>query len=127
MKCYNCAKNQADNRFLVNHNGSTAEVYLCGECLGSLNQHVSSIIGGAWTGGPSSVRHACQWPGFDPPTSQSAYVECFPLDAGDEIKRKRMLGEFKEKLAAAVQAEDYETAAIIRDEIYRMEKEAYAL
>ena len=117
MKCYNCAKGRADTRLWVNHMGRTSEVYLCAGCLGSLGQHIQA------TGLPFE-QQPHDWLGFE----QSSYMQeagddFFPLDAGDDIKRQRRLCELREKLKDAVGAEDYETAAILRDEIYHIEKE----
>jgi len=46
-----------------------------------------------------------------------------PARSGGTIKLQRSLRELRESLARAVQAEDFETAARLRDEIKRIEKE----
>lgn len=44
-----------------------------------------------------------------------------PVDAGEEVKARRELAALKEQLRAAVDAEDFETAITLRDEIRRRE------
>ena len=114
MKCHNCANTRVDTRLLVNFMGHTTAIYFCAGCLDNLRQQMQA----------KSFRQPDSSHGFE----QGAYMQSieadgFPPDAGDEIKRLRRLGELREKLKDAVQAEDYETAAILRDEIYHMEKE----
>lgn len=60
----------------------------------------------------------------------AAYAPCeetesrIPADAGEDIRRRRELGALREQLSAAVQAEDYEKAAELRDKLRAMEKGA---
>ena len=103
MKCYNCSSYGADNRLFVNWMGRAGEVYLCAQCLEGFKQH-------AWPN-----------PGFR--SSEGGNTQPFLADAGEKIKRERRLGELRERLRCAVEAENYETAAALRDEIYHMEKE----
>ena len=110
MKCYNCPNIEAAGRIWINYMGSSKEVYLCAGCLENLKRYASPAPGESaesWTPSP----HA--WP------------QPFPADAGEEIKRERRMEELREKLRAAVEVEDYESAAALRDEIYRMEKEVH--
>jgi len=126
MKCHNCAKNEATNRLLINYPGHAAEVYLCAECLGNVRQYFSSLFNEVRVGSLFSAQ-AHGWPNFGLHTVQGVGEGqlsggSFPLDAGEDIKLQRRLGELKEKLRAAVQTEDYEAAATLRDEIYKMEE-----
>ena len=121
MKCYNCSKNEADNRLLVNYMGHAGEVHLCSECLESFRQYASSILKEVREKG---FTQPYAWPNFELSASRDAGGgRNFPVDAGEKIKRFRRLGELRESLKAAVEIEDFETAAVIRDEIYRIEKE----
>ncbi len=47
-----------------------------------------------------------------------------PADAGEDIRRRRELGALREQLSAAVQAENYEKAAELRDKLRAMERDA---
>ena len=47
-----------------------------------------------------------------------------PADAGQDIRRRRELEAIKQQLAAAVNTEDYEKAAELRDKLRTMEKDA---
>ncbi|MCL2578999.1 MAG: UvrB/UvrC motif-containing protein [Oscillospiraceae bacterium] len=127
MKCYNCGQNEADDRLLVNYMGHAGEVYLCSACLHSFKQYASSILQEAWRKSTASAQPYA-WPNFEmrlpeDQTPDKQNHEHFPLDAGEDIKLKRRLTQLKEELKSAVKAEDYESAATIRDEIYRIEKE----
>lgn len=46
-----------------------------------------------------------------------------PADAGEEIKRRRELNKLRSEMDTAVKSEDFEKAASLRDEIYRLEQE----
>lgn len=118
MKCYNCSENEADNRLLVNYMGKAGEVYLCTDCLESFKQYAASILDEVREKG---FHQPYAWPNFDLRTDKVA--SGYPDDAGKEIKRARHLGELRDKLRTSVESEDYETAATLRDEIYRIEKE----
>lgn len=127
MKCYNCGRNEADKRLLVNYMGHAGEVFLCAECLHSFKQYASSILQEALRKSTCSPQPYA-WPNFDlrlPDDEGSTKAGDTPLDAGNEIKTQRRLAQLKEELKSAVKVEDYETAANIRDEIYRIEKEVY--
>lgn len=50
-----------------------------------------------------------------------SHASSIPDDAGEEIKRKREITELKHQLKAAVKAENYEQAIILRDKIKELE------
>ena len=50
----------------------------------------------------------------------------FPEDAGDLLKRKRQLSALQNRLHEAAEAENYEEAARLRDDIAVIEKEVYS-
>lgn len=61
----------------------------------------------------------------DPQTSTAAESEKtdnIPEDAGEEIRLKRELASLKHQLRAAVNAEEFEKAAELRDKIRELEK-----
>lgn len=108
MKCYNCGHNEADHRFLVNMMGHGAEIFLCNECLEGFKQYAAYVMQNA-----------------TPPTEEMAVREMgadsFPLDAGDDIKHRRKISALRARLREAVEREDYEQAAHLRDEIAKEE------
>jgi len=100
--------------------GHAGEVYLCAGCLEDFKQYASSMLREVTESG---VPHPYAWPNIGLRAAQVGEPGTFMTDAGDKIKRARRLGELREKLRAAVEAEDYETAVILRDEIYRIKRE----
>lgn len=125
MLCYHCNENQADYRFLVNIMGNMGEVHLCGDCVKQFQQYAGSLFQDAhnhvqatgWnlSGAPVDAGQTDAPPrplGEDP----------FPLDAGEDVKRRRKLNELKSQLRMAVSSENYERAAMLRDEIAKNEK-----
>lgn len=48
---------------------------------------------------------------------------CIPSDAGQDIRRRRELEAVRQQLSQAVNAEDYEKAAELRDRLRAMEKD----
>lgn len=118
MKCYHCGQNEAEYGFVVHMMGNTAEIYLCGECLSSFQQHIALMMrypeveeAAPVYFGEDSSPQLREW-GGDP----------FPLDAGEEFKQRRILKELKARLREAVEQEEYELAAELRDEIRKKEE-----
>lgn len=125
MKCYSCSRNEAESRLLVNYMGHSAEIHLCTECLEGLRQYASSILKEVREKGLVSTQPYA-WPNFElsvPPQIIADGEDTPPMDVGEEIRRRRRLGELKENLRDAVRNENYESAAALRDEIFRIEKE----
>lgn len=53
----------------------------------------------------------------------STEEKAIPADAGEDIKRRRELNRLRNEMSAAVKSEEFEQAARLRDEIYRLEQE----
>ena len=122
MKCYNCPDIEAAGRIWINYMGSSREVCLCAGCLENLKRYASPVpreTTEIWVTSPHMR------PNIELRAAQAAEPQPFPADAGEKIRRERKLEELREKLRAAVEIEDYESAAALRDEIYRMEKEVH--
>ena len=119
MNCYNCSHSQADHRLLVSYMGRTGEVFLCAKCLEDFKQYAASILKEVAENDFAQPR---VWQNLGLHMPGEIGSTPFPPDAGEEIRRKRHLGELREKLRAAVEIEDYESAAVLRDEIYQIEK-----
>jgi len=128
MKCYSCSQAEAQSRLLVNYMGHAAEVHLCADCLEGLKQYASSILKEVRDRGYVSAQPYA-WPNFElrvPPTEVVQPDDnSFLADAGEKFRHRRRLGELRQRLQTAVQGEDYESAAALRDEISRMENEVF--
>lgn len=144
MKCQNCNHNEANFHYSSNINGTITETHLCGECarqtgydqvLGDLDiwspfsvmgPFSRSFFGPVYSGGWMSPAVSLM-----PPQTASVpgalepgrAADGTPLDAGEELKARRHLNELRARLKNAVDAEQYEKAAELRDEIYRLEKQ----
>jgi len=46
-----------------------------------------------------------------------------PVDAGEDVKRRRELNKLRNEMSTAVKSENFEEAARLRDEIYNLEQE----
>lgn len=117
MMCQFCNENEANNTFLINFMGEEKEVHLCDECAHKAKMHYDAMQRGyggntSW-GSNVPVRRAGQSP--------------FPLLADKTLRRRRHLNELHVKLAEAVDAERYEEAARLRDEIAGAEKDVLVI
>lgn len=130
MLCSHCNHNEAEYRFFLSYMGRIVEINLCPDCLEELKKQFLSFQK-AFAG--NSAWQAA-WPGFlmgtqgiNKPGGGSDMAdpkerEVFPLDAGCEIRDRRRLNELRARLSRAIELEEYETAAQLRDEIVKMEK-----
>lgn len=107
MKCQYCHSNEAENTFIVNFGTGEQEVHLCDECTQKAKQYYETMRRAAYAG---ALQRA---PGGSD----------FPEDAGGEIRRKRRLNSLRARLAGAVDQEQYEEAARLRDQIAVVEKD----
>ncbi len=126
MKCYNCGKNEANHRFLVNIMGHGAEVHLCAECLDGFANYASHMMQQGGQDGPSFPQ-GWSWLGNKQPEPRRVVVrrpvdDPFPWDAGKGFRRRRRVEELRAGMWEAVQREEYEEAARIRDEIAKIEE-----
>lgn len=121
MLCNYCNQNEADNRFVINYNGQLVEVHLCNDCTQKMKRYMDNMFHEYRDNWLRFVQNAngvqpqgpVRAPGADP----------FPPDAGDAVKKRRRLAELRARLKGAVDAEDYEAAAVLRDEIFKEERE----
>ena len=124
MKCEKCGKNEATMYYKETVNGVTREMHLCPECAQKEN------LGGAFENAFQSMNHF--W--SDPFHSflGGGFGSLWNDMLGEATPTATMLGtepkadpvaDLKAQLKAAVESEDYERAASLRDEIRRMEGE----
>ncbi|MCL2056301.1 MAG: UvrB/UvrC motif-containing protein [Oscillospiraceae bacterium] len=108
MKCQCCGKNEVQQRLYINILGQAGDIGLCPVCIKRLKLYAAGMMDALRPDGPppedelSGLKHG------DSP---------FPEDVGEHIRARRRLNELRRRLEAAVAAEDYESAAGLRDEI----------
>lgn len=111
MKCDYCNHNEAEHTFRALIMGEEREIHLCGECMHKFRQHYESV-----------ARQQAMAGGAGRDTKRNP----FPPDAGEDVRSRRLLGGLKARLQEAIEQEQYEEAARLRDEIAYHEKEVYA-
>jgi len=70
---------------------------------------------------PSINRHGAPCPAGE--MQAGPQEKNIPSDAGADIKRRRELNRLRSEMNTAIKSEDFEKAAGIRDDIYRLEQE----
>lgn len=151
MKCENCGKNEVTFIYQSNINGQVTEKHLCSECAQKLGyaqraaaysrhmlQNFSSLFGdgGLFSLVPGFMGRLLEdpfddmfsdMPALGAPVQQQEKREDFLL--GEEEQNRfacqRELNALKMELKQAVQMEEFERAAQLRDQIREMEKERF--
>jgi len=134
MKCTNCGRNEAAYHFRANINGKITELHLCPDCAAAVGlggaedgeddggffaELVDELFGGELSrqGGvfavPVSVRRTEAERGEERPPR--------PM-VDPELSRVRERNALREQMNEAAAAEDYETAARLRDELRKLEQ-----
>jgi len=127
MNCQQCGVNNATFHYQANINGQITQLNLCEACAHELQGAV--FAGGALRlGGLSGTRlddrHRAgrqalpTMPQVVPEPSEAK----IPLEADAALKQRRMLGALRAELSSEVEAENFERAAELRDEIHRLEQ-----
>ena len=145
MKCEKCGKNEATMYYKETVNGVTREMHLCPECAQKEN------LGGAFENAFQSMNHFWSDPFHSfleselRRTGRVGCPDCYATfadilnpyvqkihgatrhigtaPAAPEQSKADPVADLKAQLKAAVESEDYERAASLRDEIRRMEGE----
>lgn len=147
MRCEHCGRNEATFHYQRSVNGFTEEAHLCQECASALGYRerlgggmVEALSGGfgsaffllpSMFGGPGgsfgeprltpAARRTLQLTG----APDEPYYEAESLlgeAEGQALRRERERNSLRFCLKAAVDAEDYEQAARLRDELKRLEE-----
>ena len=116
MKCQDCHENEAENSFVVVHPGGSTEVHLCAECARLATKYyqmAQRIRDGRLPGPARPGRRLGESP--------------FPASAGGEVRKKVRLNALRARLEQAVEAENYEEAARLRDALADAEKDVIAV
>jgi len=150
MLCQSCGKNEASIHVTRVADGHTQESHLCLACAAAANVGLSDLFAGL-IGEESNKGQVCPKCGISLKEVQKSgrlgCPECYthfqtalaPLlgrvqggaghkgrtpAASPEAQREKTLKELREQMNAAVSQEDFEQAAVLRDKIRALEKEA---
>lgn len=113
MLCEHCNQNDASCHFVIHGGGRTASVHLCEACLTEIGRQFWVYFAGGplppylgWQPGATATRGA--------PANQADRPE---RELTEYFQWCRKITELRGRLKRAVEIEDYESAALIRDEI----------
>lgn len=137
MKCQHCLMREATFHYQSNINGQVSEQHLCAACAqqvhgptfaavgaGSMdlfqNLFRTPFFGHTMLGGPASRQPSS--PEADLPVMPEPQEGSIPQEADGVLKQRRARNQLQAELETAIVAEDYEKAAGLRDEIYRLER-----
>ncbi|HIS27615.1 MAG TPA: UvrB/UvrC motif-containing protein [Candidatus Pullilachnospira intestinigallinarum] len=116
MRCQFCNKEKTDRIFYINWMGTVYQVPVCQDCLQKMWQKAAA------SGRTEEFRnYTGWWPGKQEPRHMGD--RAFPDQAVSGLVMRRKLAALKAKLTEAANAENYEEAARLRDDIATMEKE----
>ena len=143
MKCQHCGNHEANVHYRSNINGAVTEGHFCTICAreagggvfagAALRQPMEeffggdlfrrSLFGGNAFSGPLALRMAApvQAQPSAPPEPGEAHI---PTEVDPVLKRRREINQLRGEMEGAIKAENFERAAELRDEIYRLEKDA---
>lgn len=134
MKCENCGRNDATFYYRSNVNGHVTQAHLCASCANALGYR--SEAGGAWEDLFSLLPRAVgaesffDEPAFTPAGRRMLHIlpdeeeRENPLLTEQEqqtFRRERERNALRVALDEALEREDYEQAARLRDELRRLE------
>ena len=132
MKCENCGRNDATFYYRSNVNGRVSEAHLCGDCASALGYRTE--LSGAWDDLLSLLPRVAGGEDFAPSFTPAAHRALHILPSEEEheqpllseqeqreLRRKRERNALRVALDEALEQEDYEQAAKLRDELKRLE------
>ncbi len=132
MKCENCGRNDATFYYRSNVNGRVSEAHLCEACAEALGYRTD--FGGTWDDLFSLLPRVVGGEDFAPSFTPAARRALHILPSEEEheqpllsAEEQRVLRREREKnalhiaLQEALEQEDYEQAAKLRDELKRLD------
>lgn len=144
MRCEHCGRNEATFHYQSSVNGYTEEAHLCSECAaalgyrerlgGGMAEALSDPFGSAFTLLPSMFGGFFGGPRLTPAARRTLQLTGAPDEPyresesllgeaeGQALRRERERNSLRFRLKGAVDAEDYEQAARLRDELKRLEE-----
>lgn len=112
MLCQHCNHNDAFYHFTLSDGQQTGDVHLCADCAAKLARQYQGWMSRMGQGGGQG------WSVPFPDAGGFALsAERFPVEAEEGFRARRRIGQLRAQLKRAVETEDYETAARLRDEI----------
>lgn len=150
MKCNKCGNNNATFHYKANINGQATETHLCAECAQTAGFTEDRLFGGGMFGGgmldsmfsdfyrgffaPAGRGFFSDFDRFMVPVvaiprlemvvrnDEEAQREKVAVTPDAEMSRRRELNALREQLSCAVNAEEFEKAAELRDRIREFDK-----
>ena len=135
MTCQHCNAHATTFHYTGNINGQIIEQHLCANCaailqntafaertanLGAFSELFSDSFFGNRRNAMRTERSA--FAPIAPPVVPEPGEAKIPLIADADLKARRALNQLRAELESAVEAENFERAAELRDEIYRLEQ-----
>ncbi|MCL2563426.1 MAG: UvrB/UvrC motif-containing protein [Oscillospiraceae bacterium] len=132
MTCQYCLAKEATIHYRSNINGQISEQHLCAACAqdieGGLFAHALAgpmemlLGGGFFAPSRGAGRPLCD-PCNTPPLVGDTCPSVPAFEADDTLKQRRTINALRQEMQTAIEAEQFERAAEIRDEIHRLESE----
>ena len=147
MKCEKCGKRVANYHYMSNVNGKVTEQHLCDQCAAELegkdnvfanagkmfDQMWNNFWGdgfgrltmpsfGSFFGAPTLVMPRFQLTLDHPAATQETTESTATTTADPEMAKQRQINMLREQIKTAVENEQYEKAAELRDQIRALEK-----
>ncbi len=116
MLCQKCHKNNANQFYMGNWNGTLFISGFCSECVDDMARR--AILGGY---GEAVRQMSGLYPGKEIPRADGAVP--FPEHADPELVTRVHLNDLRHQLNAAADREDYQEAARLRDAIEKISQE----
>ena len=121
MICQNCGNYAANYHYTSNINGQVTKQHLCAHCVRGMTggtllglQNPMQFFTGAFREDHLGIVHSdvpCE------PNEQNV-----PQQADSDLQYRRKLNQLRHNLQTAIRKEDFEQAACLRDEIYKLEQ-----
>jgi len=127
MNCQHCGVQAANFHYQANINGQTTEFSLCQDCAEALQGSVfagqranASVFFGNRRSGmrPEGFTQRS----FAPPVVPEPSEAKIPLEADETLKQRRHVNACRAEMQSAIEAENFERAAELRDELHRLEQ-----
>ena len=111
MLCQNCNKNEATVKYTEIINGEKREVMLCEECYDAFSPKIDSIL--------KRIQGSNRYAGRKLVGNKETKIEFEEKPEKKETEKEKLQRELKE----AIEKENYEEAAKIRDKIKELKEE----
>lgn len=120
MLCQHCNTNEAAVHFTVYNGYQRGEVHLCPQCAQQLERQYRQALDGLSGVGIWQLQEGLPWQGGAYEPNRADTERSIAEEVG--FQHRRQLTELRYRLQQAVDDEDYEAAAKLRDEIKTVKK-----